>query len=295
MRGASLAGCAEGAADGRICRRDFDWSVGPVAGQLPSFNGAHITSLPLPFRQSLEPSYSSSSSSPIFFSLFLLIYPSSRHPSSFLSLSIPLLHLPDSSIIIMRLSTSALVLGAASTAVGFQDQQVLGGGSSSSSPGKTYLEMDLDIESWAKPLEEMFGKVSSEAKAIWDEVSLLAPEAVEAFKKQAMSTKPKKSSRRPDSKWDHVVKGADVQALWAEKDGESHRQIGGKLDNYNLRTKKVDPAKLGVDKVKQYSGYLDDEEEDKHLFYCKLTIVLNVFCAKMDANVSFPRVLRVSQ
>ena len=25
----------------------------------------------------------------------------------------------------------------------------------------------------------------------------------------------------------------------------------------------------GVDKVKQYSGYLDDDEEDKHLFYCE--------------------------
>jgi cathepsin A (carboxypeptidase C) len=36
-----------------------------------------------------------------------------------------------------------------------------------------------------------------------------------------------------------------------------------------MRVKKVDPAALGVDKVKQYSGYLDDEEEDKHLFYCE--------------------------
>jgi len=31
--------------------------------------------------------------------------------------------------------------------------------------------------------------------------------------------------------------------------------------------KKVDPSKLGVDTVKQYSGYLDDEKNDKHLFY----------------------------
>jgi cathepsin A (carboxypeptidase C) len=31
---------------------------------------------------------------------------------------------------------------------------------------------------------------------------------------------------------------------------------------------------LGVDKVKQYSGYLDDEEEDKHLFYCEYLLGL---------------------
>jgi cathepsin A (carboxypeptidase C) len=42
------------------------------------------------------------------------------------------------------------------------------------------------------------------------------------------------------------------------------------LEQYNLRGKKVDPSKLGVDTVKQYSGYLDDEANDKHLFYCKL-------------------------
>ena len=46
-------------------------------------------------------------------------------------------------------------------------------------------------------------------------------------------------------------------------------EIDGKLETYNLRAKKVDPSKLGVDTVKQFSGYLDDEENDKHLFYCK--------------------------
>ena len=160
----------------------------------------------------------------------------------------------------MRLSTSALVLGAASSAVGFQDQKILGG------------EADkpvIDIASWTHPLEEFFGEFTSEAKAVWDEVSMLVPDAVEAFKKQAIGTKPKKASRRPDSEWDHVLKGADVQNLWVEKNGEPHREVGGRLENYNLRTKKVDPAKLKVDTVKQYSGYLDDEEEDKHLYYCE--------------------------
>lgn len=163
----------------------------------------------------------------------------------------------------MRLSTSALVLGAASSAVGFQDQKVMGGDSN-----KPVIDLNK-VADWTKPLEEIFGDITSEAKAVWDEVSMLVPEAVEAFKKQAQGTKPKPSTRRPDSHWDHILKGEDVQALWTEKDGEPQRELGGKLENYKLRTKKVDPKSLGVDDVKQYSGYLDDDEEDKHLFYCK--------------------------
>lgn len=163
----------------------------------------------------------------------------------------------------MRFSTSALVLGAASSAVGFQDQKVMGGDTGSS---KHIID---HVNSWTKPFEEVFGEITSEAKAVWDEVSMLVPDAVEAFKQHALPPRPKKASRRPDSEWDHVVKGADVQSLWVEKNGESRREVGGRLENYNLRAKKVDPSKLGVDTVKQYSGYLDDEEEDKHLFYCK--------------------------
>ena len=71
--------------------------------------------------------------------------------------------------------------------------------------------------------------------------------------------------RRPDSFWDHIVKGADVQN---SHDG-IHRRLDGELAQYNLRVRQNDPAKLGVDKVKQYSGYLDDNDKDKHLFYCK--------------------------
>jgi len=59
-------------------------------------------------------------------------------------------------------------------------------------------------------------------------------------------------------------------SVWIENaNGEKERAIDGKLEAYNLRTKNVDPSKLGVDTVKQYSGYLDDEQNDKHLFYCK--------------------------
>ena len=59
-----------------------------------------------------------------------------------------------------------------------------------------------------------------------------------------------------------------IQDVWVTgESGQKERLIGGNLEAFNLRTKKIDPRKLGVDKVKQYSGYLDDDEDDKHLFY----------------------------
>ncbi|KAI9166917.1 Carboxypeptidase [Paramyrothecium foliicola] len=164
--------------------------------------------------------------------------------------------------VIMRFTTSALLLGAASSAVGFQDQKILGDSS------KSGFGFDVNAESWIKPLEDKFGKLSAEAKATWDELSMLAPDAFDAFKKHVAGAKVKPNNRQSDDKWDHVVKGADLQSVWVKgDDGESRRKVGGKLEPYNLRVKKVDPAKLGVDSVKQYSGYLDDEENDKHLFY----------------------------
>ena len=82
-------------------------------------------------------------------------------------------------------------------------------------------------------------------------------------------------TRRPDSFWDHIVKGADVQAE-SKKPG-AHKRLEGQLANYQLRVRQNDPATLGVDKVKQLSGYLDDEEADKHLFYCRLITTSRTF------------------
>ncbi|KAF3345769.1 hypothetical protein VD0002_g4776 [Verticillium dahliae] len=160
----------------------------------------------------------------------------------------------------MRLSTSALALGAATAVAGLDQQHVLG--------GDGFESIKVAGESWMNVFEEKFHDITSEAKAVWDEITLLAPEAVEAFKKSAKLSQPKPHVRKPDAAWDHVVKGAEIHDLWVEKEaGEKHRQYSGHLENYNLRAKKVDPSKLGIDKVKQYSGYLDDEENDKHLFY----------------------------
>lgn len=168
----------------------------------------------------------------------------------------------------MKVAASALLLGAASAAVAPQ-QQIL--------KAPEQLLKDIKADSWTKPLhnlEESLKSLTGEARRIWDEVALMFPES---FEKASFFSTPKPHTKRPDHEWDHIVKGADVQNVWVENAaGEKEREIDGKLENYNLRVKKVDPSALGVDKVKQYSGYLDDDEEDKHLFYCKYPNVLSV-------------------
>ncbi|KAK3692250.1 Alpha/Beta hydrolase protein [Podospora appendiculata] len=170
----------------------------------------------------------------------------------------------------MRIATSAVLLGAASaaSAASFQQQaqQVLTDGLY-----KTHEAMKPISDAFSgkgngplENFEEAFRGMGADAKAVWDEIKLLVPES--AFNTSTWFSNPKPHKRRHD--WDHVVKGADVQKLWVQDaEGESHRQVGGRLEDFNLRVKAVDPSKLKVDSVKQYSGYLDDEANDKHLFY----------------------------
>jgi len=148
---------------------------------------------------------------------------------------------------------AVLASSAALSSVAAQEQQVLGG-----------------LQDTIYQVVEDVLDIPTEAKGLWDELSLLVPGFME--KAQTLITaqqKPKAHKRKPDSEWDHVVKGADIQSMWVERDGVNQRKVDGSLEAYNLRAKKVDPKALGVDKVKQYSGYLDDEANDKHLFYCK--------------------------
>lgn len=158
----------------------------------------------------------------------------------------------------MKLLGTTVLLGVASAAIPPQ-QHVL------ENPFKAAKPVS---DAWTKPLHtlsEAMKGMTSEAKAIWDEVAMHFPEAMD---KATFFLSPKPHTRKPDSTWDYVIRGADIQSIWVENTkGENEREIDGKLESYNLRAKKVDPAKLGVDKVKQYSGYLDDEENDKHLFY----------------------------
>ena len=156
----------------------------------------------------------------------------------------------------MKIFALALLVGAAAAASPFQ--HVL-------HPPKQLSE------TWFKSLQSLqdsFDALSGEARAVWDEVAMMFPDAID---KLSFFSSPKKHARRPDSHWDYIVKGADIQGVRVESEsGESEREIDGKLETYNLRAKKVDPSALGIDPgVKQYSGYLDDNENDKHLFYCK--------------------------
>lgn len=156
----------------------------------------------------------------------------------------------------MRLLPATMLAGAASAAAPFQ--QIL------TSPQKA-------ANSFSKPLQdfqEQLKSLSEEAHNLWDEVSTSFPETMGH---NPMFSLPKKHNRRPDSHWDHIVRGADLQNVWVTGvNGQKEREVDGKLEDYDLRIKKSDPSSLGVDpNVKQYTGYLDDNENDKHLFYCK--------------------------
>jgi len=122
----------------------------------------------------------------------------------------------------------------------------------------------------SKQFEELnhaLKSLTSDAEQLWDEITTMFPDSMD---KSAFFSPPKPHVRKHDSEWDHIIKGADIQSVWVENaNGEKERAIDGKLENYNMRVKKVDPKALGVDTVRQYSGYLDDKEEDKHLFYCQ--------------------------
>ncbi|KAG8624819.1 hypothetical protein KVT40_007886 [Elsinoe batatas] len=154
----------------------------------------------------------------------------------------------------MKVTASALLVGAATA---------------SYLPEQFPMQIPKQVSSaWSKPLHQLkdgLKHMTAEAKQAWDEVAQLFPEEMD---KATFFSNPKAHTRKPDTHWDYITSGADIQSVWVtNSQGQKEREIDGKLETFNLRTKKVDPSVLGVDKVKQYSGYLDDEEEDKHLFY----------------------------
>jgi len=158
----------------------------------------------------------------------------------------------------MRVLSSALLAGAAAASV--VDQQPLQLPKSFPEQAKNALDKQFHH------MKDALKGLTAEAAAVWDSVAEMYPEDMAAASYFSL---PKKHNRRPDHEWDHIVRGADVQSVWVEgANGQKEREIDGKLETYDLRVKSVDPSKLNVDpNVKQYSGYLDDNEEDKHLFY----------------------------
>jgi cathepsin A (carboxypeptidase C) len=151
----------------------------------------------------------------------------------------------------MKAFTAALLVGATAAAVAEQQPMQL--------PKSLPQEAKNALSNQLHNLKDILGSLTSEARAVWDEVALMYPEDMAAA-----------------SEWDYHVKGEEVQSIWVNnKIGEKEREVDGKIGTYDLRVKKVDPSALGVDPgVKQYSGYLDDNENDKHLFYCELRLSL---------------------
>lgn len=188
----------------------------------------------------------------------------------------------------MRVLPATLLVGAASAAAP-PLQQVLGAGREQV---ETWSKQGTNA--FSKPLEQIqdgLKSLSDEARQLWEEVSNYFPDSME---QAPMLSLPKPHTRLADSHWDHVVRGADVQSVWVTgESGTKEREIDGKLEAYDLRVKKVDPSALGIDPdVKQYSGYLDDNEEDKHLFYCEFSLSP---CGHETILIVRERVLRVPQ
>ena len=94
-----------------------------------------------------------------------------------------------------------------------------------------------------------FDRLPSEIKKLWNEIPMLFPQQ---FSDLQLVSKPK---HRVKAK--HERKTPDFVALSDD------------LENYQLRINRIrNPEKLGVDPgVKQYTGYLDVEDQDKHFFF----------------------------
>ncbi|KAK3725422.1 hypothetical protein LTR37_000392 [Vermiconidia calcicola] len=163
----------------------------------------------------------------------------------------------------MKVLTSALLVGAASAAVPPQQPMQL-----PEAVNNAFKAASDKASSWSKPLENLSHELkhlTEEARSAWEEVALMFPESMS---QASFFSLPKAHMKKPASQWDFHTSGKDLQSVWVtNENGEQEREIDGHLEPFSLRTKKVDPHKLGVDKVKQYSGYLDNDEDDKHLFY----------------------------
>src|SRR5277367_6723868 len=107
----------------------------------------------------------------------------------------------------MKALTTSLLIGAAAAAL----QQPL------------QLPKDLPQPNEAKNtgphqlhnLKDVLSRLTSEARAVWDEVALMYPEDMAAA---SFFSTPKKHTRRASHEWDYHVKGADVQGVWVDNE-----------------------------------------------------------------------------
>lgn len=114
----------------------------------------------------------------------------------------------------------------------------------------THVSQHLDfthnnvVDTIAKYLKEPAEVISDETRSLWTEMFTKYPETV------------------ANMKFDSIVKKIRNK----HKVTFDYHISDKKLPNHKLRAKAT-PGDLGVDDVKQYSGYLDIVDEDKHFFY----------------------------
>lgn len=143
----------------------------------------------------------------------------------------------------MKLSTlSVVIAGALALSIPQQILDVASTLSDSIDFGEGFSQFgSLGTQAIGQILDKL--KVPKEQAKLWADMLLEFPEEVMLLQMTAPAKK--LSGFKPD--WNFVVTDS------------AH-------PNYQLRGK-LTPESLGVDKVKQYSGYIDDLEEDKHFFF----------------------------
>lgn len=127
--------------------------------------------------------------------------------------------------------SSLAILALASSIDAFSIQQTLF--------GENLLEKASEV------LGVSIETIPNDVKKLWGEMQLSFPNAASNLE---FLSKSKPHTAKPASEFDFHVQTDS-------------------LPNYALRVKKNGPESLGIDTVKQYSGYLDVEDEDKHFFY----------------------------
>lgn len=128
----------------------------------------------------------------------------------------------------MKLSSAALVGALAASAQAASIQETL---FSNNLLHKAASALNVQVDS-----------LPQDVKSLWAEMTMQFPKVSQMLQ---FTAPPKQATKKHN--WDFHVQSDD-------------------LPNYALRVKNT-PESLGIDKVKQYSGYLDIKDEDKHFFY----------------------------
>jgi len=144
-------------------------------------------------------------------------------------------------------------------------------GSETHNPTEAQDQVPSFLSAAYSQLKEIHGELTPEAISIWKEVADLFPgdTTVAVQRLTSKGFKPKAASKRPDSDYDYIITGDELESMYVTNkgNGEKRKKLSGNFKNKKLRVKK--PNSLGVDEhVKQLSGYLD-VDDDKHFFFCR--------------------------